>query len=124
MSSAKIIKETPMSMNDLKKEIRAIKKRDEALNYRCEKTDEYLGSVAPLTDKDYKDIEKQINELNILRVKDKEIIKILDLLPKNEEEVKLILSTSNITLKKEDAKKIADVVSGFLKESKDAKEAK
>lgn len=115
MSSAKIVKETAISMNDLKKEIRAIKKRDETLNYRCEKTDEYVNSVAPLTDKDYKEMEKKLNELNILRVKDREIIKILDLLPKNEEEVKSILSTSNITLKKEDAKKIADVVSEFYK---------
>lgn len=114
MSSAKIVSEVPISMNELRKEIKAIRKRDETLNYRCEKTDEYLGTAAPLADKDYKELEKQLNELNILRLRDTEIIKILDLLPKNEEEVKLILSASSLTLKKEDAKKIADLVAGYL----------
>ncbi|MFA6089149.1 MAG: hypothetical protein WC755_04760 [Candidatus Woesearchaeota archaeon] len=115
MSDAKIIEEVALSMADVKKELRAIKKRDTQLGYRAEKTEEYVNSVATLTDKDYKDIEKQINELNVLRLKEKEMVKILDLLPKNEEEVKLALSTSSITLKKEDAKKIADIIISIAK---------
>jgi DNA-directed RNA polymerase subunit F len=114
MSNIKIVSETPISMNDLKKELKSIKKKDEQLNYRSEKTEEYLNQLITLTDKDYKEIEKQLNDLNILRLKEKEVIKLLDIMPKNEEEVKLILSTSGITLKKEEAKKISDIMCSFF----------
>lgn len=117
MSGLQIKNEVPLSMADLKKELKAIRKKDEQLNYRSEKTEEYINSLVELSDKSYKEIEKQLNELNILRLKEKEIIKLLDILPKNEEEVKLVLSTSGITLKKEEAKKIADIIISASKEN-------
>jgi len=114
MNNVTILEENPISMSELKEELKKIKKRDETLNFRSEKTEEYLNQVVLSDHKDYEDIIKQITELNLLRLKKEHIIKLADNLPKKEEEVKTILQGYNITLKKEDYKKISDVVSGVL----------
>ena len=43
MTKPKILSEEPMAMVDIKQQLAAIKKKDKELNFRANKTEEYLG---------------------------------------------------------------------------------
>ena len=110
MSNIDVIKEEPITMAELKDELKAIKKRDEELNFRAEKTEEYLQQFSSLKKKDAKDLCKKIEELDIPRLKAEHIVKIVDIMPKTADEVKSILQGYTITVSKDNLKKIADVI--------------
>lgn len=115
-ANPEIIEEQEISMNELADELKNIKKRDGELNYRADKTEDYLNHVLTLKSKQYKDLRKEIEELNIPRLRNPHICKILDILPKTQEEVKQIASSFSITVTNDNATKIAKTVSEFLKE--------
>ena len=110
MSDFKILAEQAITSAELKEQLTNIRKRDGELNYRSEKTEEYLNHVVKLSPSAALELTKKLKDLQLLRLKDEELVKIVDFLPRNEDEIKLILSSSNITLKKEDAKKITDLI--------------
>jgi DNA-directed RNA polymerase subunit F len=51
MARPEVIKETPITIVELKEEIEKIKKRDGELNFRATKTEEYLGLFVALPKK-------------------------------------------------------------------------
>jgi DNA-directed RNA polymerase subunit F len=51
MVKPEIIKETALTMSELRDEIEKIKKKSEKLNFRAEKTEEYLNQFAILDSK-------------------------------------------------------------------------
>ena len=110
MTTLKVISETPISVHDLRKEIEKIKKRDGELNYRANKTEEYLNNVIPTehtkkSDKVYDELVK----LNIPRLKDTQLKKIIDLSPKSIKEVKAVLQGYSITLTNEHMQKVVEL---------------
>lgn len=109
-----IISEKPVSMSDLKNELEKIKKRDKELNFRAARTEEYLQHLATL--KNPEGLFKNIEDLNIPRLKEQYIIKIVDILPKTVDELKAILQAYTITVSNENLKKIVDVVNKFSAE--------
>lgn len=113
MSKVQILKEEPLPMYELKEELKEIRERDETLGFRCEKTEEYVNQIIKLEKQDYDEIKKQLKELGIIRLKDEDIIKILDTLPNSEEQLKTVLSSSLISLSSEEAKKIIDTIKGI-----------
>jgi DNA-directed RNA polymerase subunit F len=110
---ADIISEEPLTMAELKAELAQIKKRDEELGLRSNKTEEYLNKFVKLDTKKAEELIKQIEALDISRLKREHAAKIVDLLPTTSEEVKLILQGYTLTLNAENIKKIADVVANF-----------
>lgn len=110
MSSLEIIQEEPITMAELKEDLKAIRKRDEELNFRAEKTEEYLQQFTVMKKKDAKDLCKKIEELEIPRLKPEHIVKIVDIMPTTADEVKSVLQGYTITVSKENLKKIADVI--------------
>jgi DNA-directed RNA polymerase subunit F len=115
MSSPEVIKETPMTLAELKEELKKIKKRDEALNFRAERTEEYLNQFQVLKEKEAKELYKKVEALDIPRIKPEHIVKLIDILPTNPEEVKLVLQGYTITVTKENLKRIADAIQEFTK---------
>lgn len=110
MSKPKILSETPISIAEVKDELAKIKKRDgEAINFRVGKTEEYT-QLFSLDEKQEKELIKKIEEIGIARIKKEHIIKIVDLMPKNVEEVKIVLQGYTLTVSPENMKKIADVI--------------
>ena len=65
----KIQEEMPISVYDLKKELKSIKKRDTELSIRSNKTEEYINQFVVLKDKDADELKQKLNELNIPRLK-------------------------------------------------------
>jgi len=110
MSTVEIISQEPLSLAELKKEIIKIKKRDEELNFRTGKTEEYLNHFSKLDAKKSAELRKALEGLNIPRLKPEHLVKIIDILPNSESDVKLIFQGSTLTLTNDNAKKIADLV--------------
>ena len=104
----------PVNLNEVKEELEEIKKRDKELNFRAQKTLEYAQQVAKLGKEKADELKKKLEGLKISRLKEIHIQKIIDILPTREEDVKVVLQGYNITLTKENYKKIADTVKGFF----------
>ena len=112
MADVQIISETSMSIYQLKKELERIKKRDNELNFRANKTDEYLSQVATLKNAD--ELFEKIMKLNIPRLKEQHVHKIIDIAPTTVNELKAILQAYPITINNESMKKIVDTINEFL----------
>ncbi len=111
MPRYEIISETPITFAELKDQMSKIEKRDTELSFRGNKTKEYLNMTTQLKLKDAKEIKKKIEELGVLRLKDKQIAKIINILPKDLDSLKVISSDSMAS--KEDLKKILDILKDY-----------
>lgn len=109
MPDIKIISERPLSLAELKEKLEHIEKRDGKLGLRATKTKDYLSFVK-ITIKEAEELKKKILELNIPRLKDRHVVKIIDFMPKDIESLKMLFAGENITIKQEDIKKIFDVI--------------
>ena len=116
MSKPEIKEEQPITMAELKEDLKKIKKRDEELNFRAEKTQEYLDQFVTIKDKDAKELFKKIEGLDVPRLKPEHIVKLIDILPTTPEEVKMVLQGYTITVTKENLKRIADAIKESTKE--------
>ncbi len=109
MARYDVISETPVTFSELKDHLKKIEEREKELNFRANKTKEYLNMAATLKLKEAKDLKKKITELNVLRLKDKQIVKLLNILPQDMDSLKMVLSSESVT-SKEDLKKILDLL--------------
>ena len=111
MSNIQTINEIPLTLVEMKERIEKVEKRDKELNFRATKTKDYLSVFTK--DMDLKaalELKKKITELNIPRLKDRQIVKIIDLMPQDLDSLKILLIGENITIKNEDLEKILQVI--------------
>ena len=113
-----IISEAPVSMADMKDHLENIKKNEKELNFRSNKTHEYLSQFTVLDKKKADELTAKLTKLNIPRLKDIHIIKIVDLMPRNVDDLKAVLLSYTITINNENLKKIIEVVDQYRKEEK------
>ena len=112
MGDLQIISETPLNMHQLKKELEAIKKRDSELNFRANRAEEYLSQIAP--NKHADELLDKIMHLNIPRLKEQHVHKIIDISPTTLNELKVVLQGYTITINNDSMKKIVDTINEFL----------
>jgi len=110
MTNIELINEVPLTMAELKEKLEDIKKRDKEISERAQKTIDYLNKFAKLKDKEALKLKEDILKLNIPRLKEKQVIKIIDVMPKDIESLKLIFSADNVTIKQEDLQKILELL--------------
>lgn len=122
--AVKLISETPITMAELKEDLKKIKERDKELNFRANKTEEYLNMFSTLDADKARELSDKIKKLDIPRLKDEHITKIVDLLPVSAEEVKSILQGYTVTVNNDNLKKIAETVADYLPKKKQAQENK
>lgn len=108
-----IVSEEPLTVYETKKLLAATKKRDEELTIRGAKCEEYVKLNTPLTQKDADALKKAIIGLEIARLKEDYVCKIIDLLPQNVEDIKVVLSSFTVTVKNDDLKRIDDEIAKF-----------
>lgn len=89
------------------------KAKDVELTYREEKTQEYLMKFSNLKMKDLKKGVEELRALEIPRLEDDHLIKILDILPSNGTELRAIVSHSGTVLVDENVTKILDVLKNY-----------
>jgi DNA-directed RNA polymerase subunit F len=109
MPEIEVIKEMPLTMAELKEKLAHIKKNHD-LSFRATKALEYLNTFAKQKPKEAEDMRKKIQDLNIIRLKETHIVKIIDLQPKDADSLKAILANENVTLRPEDMKRVIECV--------------
>lgn len=114
MNKPEIIETVPITCSELKDELKKIHKRDGELNFRSNKTNEYLENFKFIKHSDVKSMKEKIDALNVSRLRDEHIVKIIDLMPASVEELKVIMSGYNVSLPNDAAEKIISVVKEFL----------
>ncbi|HLD12837.1 MAG TPA: hypothetical protein VJB87_04565 [Candidatus Nanoarchaeia archaeon] len=109
MADVQIINEIPVTLQEVKNYLEEMKKRSKELGFRANKTLEFVEAFLPKK-KDVLEKKKALTELSIGRLRDRHIVKILDVMPEDLDSLKAILSGENVTLKQEDLKKIVEVI--------------
>lgn len=118
MPNFTILSEAPISMAALKAELAHIKKRDGELNFRGQKTEEYLQYFVAYSAEATAKVGEVITKLDIPRLKPEHITKLLDVLPITPEEVKAALQGYNLTITKENIAKIGETIAEVLAKEK------
>jgi DNA-directed RNA polymerase subunit F len=118
MPEIKIIEEKPISMAELKEELKEIKKRDPELSFRTAKVSEQVDILKVLKQKDAEDIFEKIQKLNIPRLKDMHIYKITDLLPQSMIELKNIIQSYSLSISNDNLEKILEILEEYIPKKK------
>ena len=111
----KIIEEKAINLSQVKEEIKNIKKRDTELGFRTAKVAEHLDLVSVIKLKDTEEILESILKLDVPRLKEMHIHKIIDLMPKNMVELKNIIQSYALTINNEKLEKILEIISEYQK---------
>lgn len=114
MTHPKIIEQVPISMAQLRVEIKEIKKRDSELSFRGQKTEEYLDEMTVLNEKETEELHAKIKRHDIPRLKDEHIFKIIDIMPRNVNELKTVMQGYALTVTNDNLAKIQKDVDEFL----------
>ena len=118
MSKPTIIEKQPLNTSFFKKELDQIKERDGELTFRGGKTEEHLNHIKPMDAKKAEELLKKLEELDIPRLKPEHMHKIVDILPKNDSHLKVVLQGYTLTVNDDNIKKIMEVVKEFLPKKK------
>jgi DNA-directed RNA polymerase subunit F len=110
MTEFNVISEKPITMAEVAEKLKKIEKRDKELSFRGNKTKEYLSNF--VGKEKIADIKKKLEALEVSRLKERHIVKIIDIRPTDTDSLKVILSGEAITVKEEDLKKILDAING------------
>jgi len=110
MSDMKIIVEESISSVELLEQLKAIKKKNKELNAKGEKTMEFLNAIEVPTKKEAEELKKKIIELNIPRLKERHINKVIEVMPTDMDSLKMLFSGENLTIKQEDLNKILSLL--------------
>jgi len=112
MADMQITSEIPINIYNLKGELEKIRKRDSELNFRANRTEDYLNQVAAVKNAD--ELFDKIMKLNVPRLKEQHVHKIIDIAPRTLNELKVVLQSYTITVNNESIKKIVDTINEFL----------
>jgi len=108
-----LVSETPLNTIQVKEELEKIKKRDKEPNFRVAKTLEYLEHFVKLSPQKERELFDKITKINVPRLRDLHIHKIIDTMPLNANEAKVVLQGYNLTISNENLKKVADLVASY-----------
>jgi len=116
MTSPEIIEENPIGMNELRQELEKNKKNLGELNFRAEKTMDYLNEFIKIKPKQAKELMEKLMALKIPRLREAHLHKIVDILPHKKELVKALFQGTPLTISEDNCKKIVKVVEEFRPE--------
>ena len=104
----------PATLAEVKGIVGKIEKRDAELNYRTGKVKDFLDNFTEILSNTKKEeLFKKLIDLKLTRLKAEHICKIIDFLPENEEDLKVILLSYPLSLPKKDQTAIIGVVKDF-----------
>ncbi len=114
MAAPQLIEQTPLSLAEVKEHLHNIEeKRKEELNYLSNKVKEYLETFVKLDAKKANDLKRKLVDLDLTRIKEEHIAKIIDFLPSSVDELKVILQSYPLSLPKKDQESIVKVTKEF-----------
>lgn len=98
-----ITKITPISLAEVKKIVVDIEEKKDLVNYIKKFENLDLEKTAKLSE--------EIRNLNNLKIKEEHVVKIVDFVPKNSEELNKIFT--DVSLDEEESKKILEIVGSY-----------
>lgn len=110
MPNPQFIEETPVTLVDVQEALQEIEERDKELNYRSNKTKEFLGLFTQVSKEKKEELYQKLTDLKLIRLKEAHIIKIIDFLPLTLEELKVILQAYPVSMPKKDMESIVATV--------------
>jgi DNA-directed RNA polymerase subunit F len=110
MSNPTILEEASVP-NFVVKEALLANQKDGELNFRANKTLEYLNTIPIMKKKDGEKVVAELSKLDIPRMKEVHMHKLIDAHPTTVEEIKSVLSAYTLTVTKENLEKIHEVLS-------------
>lgn len=113
MATPNFVEEKSLSLVDVKELLTVIEKRDGQLNHFSNKAKEYLEIFVKLSEAKKKEIEKKLAELELTRLKPEHIAKIIDFMPKDATDLKVLLQGYYVSLPKKDQESILAVVKNY-----------
>mgnify|MGYP002725728831 CR=1 FL=1 len=113
MVNPQFVEEKSLSLVDAKVILDKIQKRDEEMNYLSNKAKEYLDNFTILSTKKKEELQKNLQDINLTRLKEEHIMKIIDFLPKTVEDLKTVLQAYPLSMPKKDQEAIVKVVKDF-----------
>ena len=113
MPSSIILEEKPIHLAELKERLDKIETRDKELGFRATKTKDYLKKFSKLDNKKSTELIAEIQKLNIPRIRDRQIVKIVDLLPISIDELRMIFVGEITTITPENMQQILNVVKKY-----------
>jgi len=102
--------EKPLTLVELSEKIEQIKKRDKELGSRAERINEYLNKFVKLKTKKVEELKKEMDNLDIPRLRERHLVKIIDILPEDMDSLKMIFAGENVTIKQDDLQRILNVI--------------
>ena len=114
MSQPNVEGREPVSLAELSDHMEMITERDEELNFRAGKTEEYVNEFAELNKDEFEELFDEIESLDVPRLKDKHIIKLIDFLPKTVEDLDVIIEGYPLTLSDEDKEAIVETIIDYF----------
>ncbi len=112
MSKLNVLSKEPKTLSEVKNILKEVEIERE-LNFRSSKTMDYVNRFVNIEDKDVSELKEKIEKLDILRLKEEHIVKIIDFLPESVDEFKLIFQGSYVTFSEDDIKEIVNVINDF-----------
>src|SRR3989344_8425104 len=100
MPTPQFVEEKPVSLTEVQDLLEKIQKRDIELNYLSNKLKEYLSSFEIVGLKQKEELYKKLKGLDLTRLKEEHIIKIVDFLPQSEKELKTVLQAYPLSMSK------------------------
>lgn len=112
----KVITETAVGLHEVKEALQQIKTRDKELSFRAQKTADYLEQVVTVSAAKTKDLFQKLTKLEVPRLKESHILKLVDIMPVSQKDVKTVLQGYAVTVTNDNLKKIADTIADVTKE--------
>ncbi|MBU3896516.1 MAG: RNA polymerase Rpb4 family protein [Nanoarchaeota archaeon] len=107
----KIINTKPVSMSEAK-ELMIKKEKAGELNYEQKLAFEHLKNFTKIS---YKDAEKLTSEIDsILKMSPETLVQILNIMPKNPDELRMIFAREKFSLKEEEITKILEMIGKYI----------
>ena len=111
MSNYEIISKEPISNAEVFEAIdKRVRNEEIELTYREEKTHEYIAKFNPLSVEEFESKVKAVEDLGIPRLDRENIIKIVELSPKNGTELRAIVSHGGVILVDENVTKVLGAI--------------
>ena len=104
-----VVEKKTVTLSFVKKEISKIKEP----NYEQKLTKEYVNKFSKLNWGDTQKLIKDLEEAEIPRLKEKNIVKLIDIMPENLDEIKALMAKETITLSKENIQKILELLKKY-----------
>ncbi len=115
MVSPQFLEQKPLALADIKKTLTAIEQRDSELNFPSTRVKEYTELFVEFSAAKKEELHKKLSGLQLTRLKEEHLTKIIDFLPKTVNDLKIVLQAYPLSLPKKDQESIVNTVNEFLK---------